>query len=463
MLRLAAAVAFGAAGGLLACGPARPPNVLLVVVDTLRADHSSVYGYDRDTTPRLAAFGAEGAVFEQAYSPVGLTAPAHASLFTALHPLTHGLVRNGLVLGDEHVTLAEYLAVRGYQTAGIASSFVLHHRFGLAQGFAYWDDSFEPAEATVSVAEWEGFAVEEGFDRRADHTARRAVQWLHERRSPEAPFFLFVHFFDPHAPYEPPSSHAGRFPPASDDARARDVSAYDAEIAFTDDAIGELLDALDELHLARDTLALITADHGEGLMQRGYMLHGLSVHEEELRVPLLVRWPGHIAAGRRIREPVSLLDLAPTIADLVALRRMGAAFEGRSLAAALRDGEAPDPQRPIYLYRRDFGPQLRQPSVVGDTEALAARESVAVAGWQYAVRQGRFKYVLAPAESAPVLYDLEADPEELVDAAAANPGPASRLRARLERWIGSHPAPPAAAQVPSARDRVRLEALGYAE
>jgi arylsulfatase A-like enzyme len=456
-----AALAVAALGCLAACAEPRPPNVLLVVVDTLRADHCSVYGYERDTTPRLRALAQEGVRFDRAYAPVGLTAPSHASLFTALHPLTHGLVRNGLALGDEQVTLAEYLSVRGYQTAAVVSSFVLDRRFGLDQGFAFYDDAFDPGEATVEVAEWEGQAVEEGFDRRADHTTRRAVAWLRGSRDPAAPFLLFVHYFDPHAPYEPAPSHADRFAPASDDHLARAVAAYDAEIAFTDDAIGQLLDALDELGLSDGTVVVVTADHGEGLMQRGYMLHGVSVHEEEVRVPLLVRWPGHIPTGGRIAEPVSVLDLLPTLADLVGVASEGGAFEGRSLAGALANAEPLDPERPLVLYRRDFGPAELGPTLLDDGDD--ATPDVEVAGAQVALRKGRWKYVLAPQESPPVLYDLEADPAELVDVSGQSPQQAERLRSRLERWLAAHPSGAAPPREPTAEDRARLRALGYTE
>jgi choline-sulfatase len=456
-----AAVASLVALALLCACAGRPvPNVLLVVVDTLRADHTSAYGYARDTTPRLRALAEQGVRFENAYAPVGLTAPSHASLFTSLHPLTHGVVRNGLALGDEHVTLAEYLAVRGYQTAAVVSSFVLDREFGLGQGFAFYDDHFDPAEATVELAEWEGHAVGEAFDRRADHTTRRAVAWLRETRSADSPFFLFVHYFDPHAPYTPPASAAARFAPEGP-GPAAEVAAYDAEIAFTDAAIGRLLDALDELGLADATLVVVTADHGEGLMQRGYMLHGLSVHEEELRVPLLLRWPAQLPAGRSVAEPVSVLDLEPTLAELVPIGRTGIASEGHSFAAALRGAGGLDAERPIFVYRRDFGPEPVRPAVVGEEPGAQAR--VSVAGRQYGLREGRWKYVIAPLEGPPALYDLEADPGELHDLSAREAGQARRLGEQLEAWLGVHAQPLPAAGTPSAEDRARLEALGYAE
>jgi len=459
-LRLGALLALAALALLASCGEKPAPNVLLVVVDTLRADHTSVYGYERDTTPRLRDVALQGSVFEQAYAPVGLTGPTHASLFTSLHPLSHGVVRNGQSLGSEYVTLAEYLQVRGYQTAAVVSSFVLARKFGLAQGFGFYDDEFLPSEATVELAEWEGHAVREGFDRRADHTRRRAVEWLRERRDPERPFFLFVHFFDPHSPYEPPARNAGRFDGAEDEVE-REVAAYDAEIAFTDAAIAELLDALDELGLADDTLLVVTADHGEGLMQRGYMLHGLSVHEEELRVPLIVRWPAALPAGQRVPEPVSIQDLVPSIAELVAIARAGGVSEGRSFAAALRGESSLDPERPLYLFRRDFGSDAVSPEVVAETGREQA--GVSVAGPQYGLRAGSWKYVLAPREAAPALFDLESDPLELENLARREPETAERLRQQLDAWLSARGQPMPGAGEPSAEDRAGLRALGYGD
>jgi arylsulfatase A-like enzyme len=392
---------------------------------------------------------------------VGLTAPTHASLFTGLHPFTHGLRHNGLALGDEQVTLAEFLAARGYQTAAVVSSFVLARRFGFAQGFAAYDDAFAPGEATLELAEWEGHAVAEGFDRRADHSARRAIDWLRARRDSARPFFLFLHLFDPHAPYTPPAREAERFGAHAEEDLPREIALYDAEIAFADAALGALLDALDELGLAQQTLVLVTADHGEGLMQRGYMLHGVSVHEEELRVPLVLRWPGEVPAGLVLAEPVSLLDVLPTLAELLGSR--GGAFEGRSFAAALRRGGGLDPARPLFLYRRDFGPRALAPALFSVGGAPAEAAPIAVAGPHYALREGRFKYVLAPEEAPPALYDLEADPGERANAAPQHPEQAARLRERLDAWLAARPAPAPPAREPTAEERARLRALGYTE
>jgi arylsulfatase A-like enzyme len=199
-------------GLTLACArEARPPNLLLITLDTTRRDHCSVYGYERKTTPNLERVAAEGVRFALAYAPSSTTAPSHATLFTSLYPITHRVTRNGRVLLPVHQTLAERVRERGWTTAGFVSSYVLNGRFGFGQGFEVWDDEFDPATATAPKENWSGADVA-AVDRRGDATARRALAWLEGGRDQERPFFLFVHFYDPHSPYVPPPEFADRFP-----------------------------------------------------------------------------------------------------------------------------------------------------------------------------------------------------------------------------------------------------------
>ena len=198
------------------CGEAeqpRKPNVLLIVVDTLRADHCSAYGYDRPTTPRMEQLAAQGVRFETAYSPAASTAPSHATMFTGVYPVTHRLVKNGLALDETFPTLAEILRDAGYDTAGIVSSFVLDTKFGLARGFDYYHDRFTPEQASPSDHghEWEGHELLGAFDRTARFTSDATVDWLTAQRDPDKPFFLFVHYFDPHLVYAPPEPYLSRF------------------------------------------------------------------------------------------------------------------------------------------------------------------------------------------------------------------------------------------------------------
>ena len=465
-----AALAFVLLLTLFGCGPETHheplPNILLIVMDTTRADHCSVYGYGRDTTPALRALAEKGTRFTAAYAPMGITGPSHASLFTSKHPLSLGFVQNGLRLEEKHQTLAEYLTKNGYETAGIVSSFVLDRKFGFAQGFSHYDDAFDPTEVTITHAEWEGHEVPDGaFDRRGDYTTERALSWISGRSNTKSPFFAFVHYMDPHSPYTPPSTVAGTFEAAVDSGkeRAQVVARYDEEIAFVDQAIGDLLAGLDKLNLAEDTIVIVTADHGEGLTQRGYWQHGLTVYEEEVRVPLIIRWPGRVRANQTIEEPVVLADAYPTLVDLLELPVPRKALEGMSLGEALRGQNDLNPLRPIHLYRRPFADGTKVSGVtriVGDEKQQL---NIHVSGEQFALREGEWKYTLAPAENKTGLFNLPSDPLEIRNAATNDPERAQAMNDQLTRWVEDHRKPVSKDAVLTTLDREALEALGYIE
>ncbi len=433
---------------LARCGaPAPPLNVLLITLDTTRTDHLSAYGYARDTSPRLAELAAEGVRFDAAYAPTATTAPSHASLFTAAMPPLHGVLKNGIPLSAELPTLAEEFAAAGYDTAAVVSSFVLTSRFGLSRGFSHFDDAFEARESSGGGNSfvWEGERVFEVFDRRGDYTTRRAARWLAENRDPERPFFLFVHYFDPHDPYAAPGHFANRFAPDDDSELTREIARYDSEIAFVDRQVGALLDSLERTGLRDDTLVVVTADHGEGLLDHGHMAHGAQLYEESVRVPLLVRWPHGVTPGV-IDTPVSIVDVGPAILELAGvgshLADDGAAAH---LAASMR-GTAEPRAAPIFFYRRPYA---------GDA-------SDGPRGEKFGMRDGRWKYIDGPAEGRRELYDLVADPGERTDALATRQDVATRLAAQLELWRGEHPPRGPAGRV-DATDRERLRTLGYVE
>jgi len=436
----------------LACArESGPPNVLLISLDTTRRDHTSVYGYERDTTPNLAKFAAEGVRFALAYAPSATTGPTHATLFTSLHPITHRVVKNGRVLTPPHVTLAERLRAGGWLTAGVVSSYVLDARFGYAQGFDHWDDDFDPASATVRNEAWEGAEVEV-FDRTAAATTARTVDWLDGPRDAGRPFFLFVHYFDPHAPWVPPAELAHAFPPAEAAGGGLRVlvARYDAEIAFADAQVGALLAALEERGLAENTLVAITSDHGEGLMQHGHLLHGAQIFEEQVRVPLLLRWPRRLPAGRVIEGPVSLIDLAPTLLELVGLGpEPGVPVHGRSLVPVLEGREAVDPEAPIFLFRQHY--------------ERGTDSGTPVAGEQYGVRAGDWKLIFGPEEGTRLLFDVARDPRERRDLAAEQPERAEELLRLIAAWRLEHTRPETAPDAVSEEDLERLRALGYVQ
>ncbi len=423
--------------------------MLLITIDTTRSDHCSVYGYHLDTTPNLERLAEDGVRFDLAYAPTATTGPTHATIFTGLYPIAHRVVKNGRILASAHRTLAERLADRGYSTAGIAGSFVLDRKFGYAQGFDSWDDEFDRAGTTLRVERWEGHAVAGGFDRRADATTQRAVDWLERRHDPGKPFFLFVHYFDPHDPYLPPDRFAARFPGAAGSGNdlAAEVARYDAEIAFADDRIGALLDALDRLGLSEQTLVVVAGDHGEGLMQHGHMAHGVHIYEEQVRVPLLLRGPRGLPTVGVVEQAVQLVDLTPTILELTGTDIDDRDFQGRSLVPLLTGGETSGHAPPVYLHRRHY-----EPGIIG---------RVPVRGEKFAIRDGDWKYIMGTDEGTRELFDLSRDPHERRNLQDAEPERAADLARRLAAWRSTHERPDLPQGELSEEDLERLRSLGY--
>jgi arylsulfatase A-like enzyme len=456
------AVWVGLASVVLACGPdpravrARDPrpNVLLVSMDTTRADHLSAYGYARPTSSRLEAIAAEGVLVETAYAPSATTGPSHATLFTGLPPIAHDVRKNGQRLDSSHATLAERLAGAGYETGAVVSSYVLNRRFGYDQGFGRYDDDVSRADTPEATTLWEGQEIVGRFYGSADDTTRRALAWLDDRDHTERPFFLFVHYFDPHDPYLPPAGYRPPFAPTRRENLKlnRTIFLYDTLLAFTDREIGRLLDGLAARGLGDDTLVVVTGDHGEGLMAHGHMFHGVHVYEEAVRVPLILRWPGHLPPGRVVRTPFALVDLASTVLELI-----GEAGDGplgpRGLAPRLVGAAAepaPEPQ-PIFLYRRHYA---------GDE---APADGIEAVGEKFAVREGRWKLIEGPEEGTLELFDLERDPEERTNRAAEEPERTEHLRGLIADWRARHAGERGRAAGPTDEERARLRALGYVE
>lgn len=385
--RLRSLLAFLAGGCLaLGCGGARDwpqqPNVVFVSVDTLRADALGTYG-SSVPTPVIDRLGREGVVFEHAYAPAPVTAATHATLFTGLEPLRHGLEDNGQRLIASPTTLAERFAEGGYTTAAFVSSFVLDRRFGWDRGFEHFDDDFPEEGASWNIKQpgfWHLHQLQ-GFDRHAAITTDAAVAWL---ETVEEPFFLFVHYFDPHRPYRPPASFDSRvaadaLPFAGRSASGTSASAlreilrlYHAEVLYVDFELGRLLEAV-ERRTSRPPLVLVTADHGEGLGQHDLIGHNANLYDELVRVPLIFHWPG-VLEPARVMGSVGLADVAPTLVDLAGLAPLADA-DGASLATVL-DGHGEQTARPLYAHRRADPKSSRNPHL-------------------HSLRSGRWKYIRA--------------------------------------------------------------------
>ncbi len=430
VLALAAALALACVGDRVADPQL---NVLLISLDTTRADRLGAYGFDGVSTPNIDSLAADGALFEQCASPAPLTVPAHASLMTGTYPFTHGVRDNGrYVLAEESRTLAEALAEGGWATGAQVGVFVLNRGTGLEQGFTTYRDTSDAATPAASTAPVP-ISQRETNELRADVVADGARDWL--RRQAKGPFFLFVHFFDPHAPYDPPepfrSQHAA---PEREPALNR----YLGEIAWVDHQVGRLLDELRELELEGDTLVVLTADHGEAFGEHQEIGHSYFIYDTTVRVPLVVRLPGRIEAGRRIATQVRLIDVAPTVLELVGAPPLPEA-QGVSLVPYLAGSSA---NRPLVAYAESLAPYLDY-----RYSALAA------------LRTEQWKYIRAPREE---LYDLAADPAELDNVADAHPELVGRMRERLARLVAdAWPAATSADGELDAARRARLESLGY--
>ena len=463
---LSSCVVFGMMGwlllGVISCGQDWKveraedprPNVLLISIDTLRADHLSTYGYFRETSPRLSELARAGLQVQVAYAPSATTGPTHASLFTARPPMAHGVRKNGQPLPEQEQTLAERLQAIGFETGAVVSSYVLSDRFGYDQGFQAFNDDFSQAQTPMGSTVWEGETIEERFYGRADDTTDRALAWLQGRQHKVDPFFLFVHYYDPHDPYLPPEGFTPPFAPGRKEALKlnRTIYLYDLLVAYTDQQIGRLLDGLAQAGLTEDTLVIVTGDHGEGLMTHGHMYHGLQVYEEAVRIPLVLRWPGRIQAGKKVEEPFSLVELAPAVLEMLGDSPDGPLRTDNSAARLLGQGREEANERPIFLYRRHYE---------GDS---SEEMDTGARGEKYGVRFEDWKLIVGPEEGTLELYDLVGDPLEKNNVASSEPERVEALLAMIEQWRTEHePDAMGAPKALSTPDRERLKALGYVE
>ncbi len=403
--------------------PARP-SLLLVTLDTTRADHLECYGGRGAETPNLDRIAREGVLAERSMAVAPLTLPSHASILTSLWPPRHGARDNAdFRLPDSATTLAEHLKARGYATGAAVGTYILSAVFGVAQGFDTYD---EPREKRTVDPKGAMLGFRDIVQRPAAEVTDAALSAL--ERIGSRPFFLWVHYYDPHADYLPPPPFADRFR----------GSPYDGEIAYTDAQLGRLLDALERRGLLDSTLVAVTADHGESLGEHGELTHGLFVYEATIRVPLLLRWPGILPAGRRLTAVSSGVDIAPTLLELMGLPPLPEA-QGRSFAPAALGG--PEREREA-AYAESVLPERAY-----GWSALAA------------LREGNRKFVEAP---EPELYDLRDDPGETKNLAPASPAQVADLRTRLRGIVEELGTPDAAAtRKLDDEERAKLESLGY--
>ncbi|MBI4514366.1 MAG: sulfatase [Deltaproteobacteria bacterium] len=462
--------------------PAARPNVILITIDTLRADHLSAYGYARSTSPHLEQLAREGVLFEHAYSAANSTNPSHVSLLTGTSVATHGVQANSNTFSaDDIPTLSERLRAAGYATAAVVSVGHLNQGpSGLGRGFDRYFDTKSEQRAEQSIA-----------------LARDWIAGQHEQ-----PFFLWLHLFDPHMVYSPPAPYDAQYvnerSPRIDvilgrqradwffqtqtlaggdraflqeqfaaqfadsiginqlgltEAEVEYLKAlYDGEVGYTDNQIGTLLDHLRKLGIADNTLLVVTADHGEAHGEHGIYCDHATVYEETLHVPLIVRFSARIAGGKRINALVSGLDVAPTILQYTDVP-LDITLEGHSLVRVI-DGSQPPAAEPLFAaHANALGGMVRD----GAWKLIVSTSAERIRRAKNEVQRKRLmKWHPKPVE----LYNLESDPRETADLAQAHPDIVQRLRGIYDARSRHSPSPAPTREVDAAA-RERLKALGY--
>ena len=396
-------------------GKYRDFNIVLITIDTLRADHLPSYGYSHVRTPAIDRLAAESVLFEDAVAHAPMTLPSHASILTGLLPVSHGVHDNaGFFLTPSIPTLAEILKEHGYETAAFVSAFVLDSQFKLDQGFDLYSDDFTLAEAKVSSTD---------LYRRAAETGAEVQAWFNKKHKEK--FFLWVHYYDPHDPYEPPEPFHAQYA----------NSLYDGEIAYTDEAVGKLLAGLDNAGLKEKTIVVFTSDHGEGLGEHNEKTHSLFIYNATQHVPLMLRLPGR--TPRRIPDVVGHVDLAPTLLDLIGVEAKSG-MQGKSLRGLIDNTEKRQ-ERSIYS---------------------ESRLSEFHYGWSplRSITKRDFKFIEAP---TPELYDRKTDRAETNNLAATKPELLDSFRSELRTVMESGTSSSGAPGKIDPETEEKLRALGY--
>jgi len=403
-----------------AAPPPPPVNVVVITIDTLRADRVGCYGYKAAETPNLDRLAAEGVRFERAYTPVPITLPSHAVIFTGTYPMYNGMHDfSGNNLNQQQPTLASILKQNGYATGAVLGSAVLDSRFGLNQGFDFYYDHFDFSrlqETNLDAMERPGNVVTD-----------EALKWLQGHAQQK--FFLWMHLYDPHHPYNPPSPYSER----------HKSQPYDGEIAFTDEQVGRVVRFLKARGLYQRTLIVVAGDHGEGLGEHGEKTHGFFIYDSTLHVPLIVKLPGgRNSRPARVSEDVSTVDLLPTVLDALRLTSP-AQVQGKSLLPRLNGKGAAG-----ELYSESFLPRLH----FNWSE---------LRGFQ----AGKYHFIDGP---KPELYDLESDPKELKNLYGEKPAVAAELQGKLAAAIQKYTPAQELAQKTGLDPQLaeRLKSLGYA-
>ena len=413
-------------------------NVLLISIDTCRADFLSCYGFPLETTPNIDAIAKEGVLFHQAVSPIPFTLPAHCSMHTGAIPPTHGVLDNGTyTLDNDNTTLAEILKEHGFNTSAFISSYILDSDFGHDQGFDAYNDNFKDSKKTIAILEPQGQETEE---RLGQETTRVAIEHLEEHRDEKQ--FMFVHYYDPHMSYNAPEPFSSKFASAEifknlPPQKSTDHTAYAGEIAYVDHCIGKIIDKLKELKLYDSTLICITADHGEMLGQHKEGTHGYFIYQGNIHVPLLFKIPGR-EKGVIIENTVGLIDVVPTICSALGIE-IKHKIQGRNLMPYFKDKD-------LYPERYLFCMSL-EPTKYNANPLLG-------------LVKHRYKYIHTTNSE---LYDLGKDAFELNNLIKLQPDRARLMQGKLEQILEEAQAEEKSitGSGVDAETLAKLESLGY--
>ncbi|MFQ5706802.1 MAG: sulfatase [bacterium] len=462
------------------------PNILLISIDTLRADHLSCYGNRCRTTPNLDRIAEEGLLFTSAYTTASWTPPSHASMFTGLYPSQHGVV-DEYKLNARIPTLAEILSNNGYLTCGFSNNSMVGNIVGLDRGHQFFDEVWVGAEYSNIVSRGLGFLGRKlvqlmgKSDEGAKVTTRRALKWLGENICGSMPFYLFIHHIDVHNPMKAPRPFRYRFLSAAlkkklDMAKIWRVAdnplicltdhlelnndeiealqcIYDEELAYVDFKIGQVLNFLRQRHVLDDTLLIITADHGEHFGEHNLYSHVASLYEPVLHIPMILRYPRLVEGGMRSEKLVQLVDIFPTVLDLLDLQYTGdLPLHSRSLLSEgheSRDLYAEWEGRVPHFVRNRLGKNVHPE----DLKLYTTKQNM--------IRSGKFKLIVNARDQAE-LYDLEQDPLEQTNLASAQPERVTELKNRLSNWLESnHTEKERELYELSSEAKRNLEGLGY--
>ena len=399
------------------------PNIVLITLDTTRADHLPCHGYPDVKTPHLDSLARKGILFEQCTASSPLTLPSHASMMTGLYPTYHGVRVNGnTALSGEHLTLAELFVQQGYQCGAFIGAFVLDGRWGLKQGFHHYDDQFD-----LKKYKQLDLAL---VQRPGNEVVDAALSWLKEQK--ENPFFAWIHLYDPHTPYEPPEPYFSEY-------NTGRSGLYDGEIAFTDEQVGRCVSWMKENGLYKNTIIAIMGDHGEGLGSHGELAHGYYIYDYAIQVPFLIVTPFEKFQNIRIPSQVRTIDIYPTLLEMVGIG-VPEENQGESLLDIIFH---PNKNKNSYAYSESFSPNIHY-------------------GWSplYSLRNSQYKYIDAPRAE---LYNLSEDPEELNNVKDEIPRIAQKFKESLDKVIEqtSSQAPTLEAANLDQETLQRLAALGY--